>query len=130
MSRNAEVVDRFVAAWGRRDVDAIVSHFTDDAVYVNVPLEPVHEGRDAIRRAVEGFVAMGDAIEFVVHHTAENPETGVVMNERTDRFLIDGKWMEAAVMGVFEFRDGRISAWRDYFSLADYERFQARLEGH
>ena len=41
------------------------------------------------------------------------------MNERTDRAKIDGVWREVRVMGVFEFRDGRISAWRDYFDAAE-----------
>jgi len=119
MSRNTAIIDSFVEAWGARDVDRIVSHFTDDAVYVNVPIEPVHKGRDAIRQAIEGFVAMGEDIDFIVHHTAENPATGVVMNERTDRFKIGGEWMDAAVMGVFELRDGKIAAWRDYFDMAE-----------
>ena len=127
MSRSTDVVARLIAGWEARDVEAIMGCFTDDAVYVNVPLEPVYRGTAAIREAVEGFLAMGEAIDFVVHHTAENPETDVVMNERTDRFLIRGRWMEAPVSGVFELRDGRICAWRDYFDTADFESFQAQL---
>jgi limonene-1,2-epoxide hydrolase len=127
MSRNTDVVERLIAGWEARDVEAIMSCFTADAVYVNVPLEPVHRGAAAIREAVEGFLAMGEAIDFIVHQTAENPETDVVMNERTDRFLIRGRWAEAPVSGVFELRDGRICAWRDYFDAAEFERFQALL---
>ncbi len=129
MSANTATVDRMMAGWQALDVDAVMDCFTADAVYVNVPLEPVHEGAAAIRAAVEGFMAMGEAIEFVVHHTAESPATGVVMNERTDRFRIRGEWLEAPVVGVFELRDGRISAWRDYFDASDFERFESRLEG-
>ena len=128
MSRNTEVVDRMIAGWEALDVDAIMACFTEDAVYVNVPLEPVHRGTAAVRAAVEGFMAMGEKIDFIVHHTAENPATGVVMNERTDRFFIRGEWLEAPVVGVFEVRDGRISAWRDYFDAGEFARFQARLE--
>ena len=128
MSRNTDVVERLIAGWEKRDVDAIMRCFTEDATYVNVPLEPVHEGTEAIRAAVEGFLSMGDEIEFIVHHTSENPETGVVMNERTDRFLIRGDWMEAPVAGVFELREGRICAWRDYFDASEFTRFQAQLE--
>lgn len=128
MSRNTDVVEALIAGWESRDVDAIMRCFSDDAIYVNVPLAPVHEGAAAIRAAVEGFLAMGEKIDFIVHHTAENPESGVVMNERSDRFLIRGRWMEAAVMGVFELREGRICAWRDYFDVSEFERFQAQLE--
>ncbi|MET0473326.1 MAG: limonene-1,2-epoxide hydrolase family protein, partial [Mycobacterium sp.] len=30
----------------------------------------------------------------------------------------DGRRIDLPVMGVFEVRDGRIAAWRDYFDLA------------
>jgi limonene-1,2-epoxide hydrolase len=63
---------------------------------------------------------MSEAIEFVVHHSTENPATGVVMNERTDRFKMGDKWVEAKVMGVFELKDGKITAWRDYFDLGQF----------
>jgi len=129
MSANTDVVLRLIAGWEARDIESIMACFSKDAVYANVPLEPVHEGLSAIRAAVEGFLAMGEEIDFIVHHTAENPETGIVMNERTDRFRIRGEWMEAPVSGVFELRDGRIRAWRDYFDTGDFERFQAQLEG-
>jgi hypothetical protein len=40
---------------------------------------------------------MAMQIEFVVHHqTTAGP---VALNERTDRFEIDGKWVEIRVMG-------------------------------
>lgn len=40
------------------------------------------------------------------------------MNERTDVMRRqDGGEIELPVMGVFEVRDGRISAWRDYFDM-------------
>jgi limonene-1,2-epoxide hydrolase len=28
-------------------------------------------------------------------------------------------------MGVFEYKDGKISAWRDYWDLADFQRQMA-----
>jgi limonene-1,2-epoxide hydrolase len=129
MSRNTDVVDQLIAGWKARDLEAIMRCFTDEAVYVNVPLQPVHQGSAEIRAAVQGFLAMGEQIDFIVHHTAENPSTGVVMNERTDRFRIRGQWLEAPVVGVFELRDGRICAWRDYFDSQEFARFQALLEG-
>ena len=42
-----------------------------------------------------------------------------MFNERLDRFLIDGRWVEVAVTGVWEVRSGVISLWRDYFDLAE-----------
>ena len=126
MSQNTDLIDRFVAAWKRRNVDEIMSFFSDDAVYTNIPIDPPNEGKEAIRKTIEGFVGMAQAIEFVVHRTAENPGAGLVMNERTDRFRMGDRWIEARVMGVFELRGGKIAAWRDYFDLAE---FQSQMSG-
>ncbi len=126
MSANSEVVDRFIAAWKTRDLELIMSFFHDDAVYTNVPIDPPNRGSEAIRTMIGGFLGMAQAIEFVVHRSAENAAAGIVMNERTDRFLIGERWVELPVMGVFELRDGRIQAWRDYFDLG---QFQAAMGG-
>ena len=70
-----------------------------------------------------GFLGMAQAVEFVGHNQAENTATGVVMNERTDRFHRQGgRWAALRVMGVFELRGGKILAWRDYFDLAEVQR--------
>ena len=126
MSQNTDVIDRFVKAWSHKDIDELMSFFTDDAVSTNSPIDPPSEGLEAIRKTIEGFAGMAEAIEFVVHASAENPETNTVMNERTDRFKIGERWVEARVMGVFELRDGKISSWRDYFDLAE---FQSQMAG-
>ena len=116
MGRNSEIVSAFIAAWSERNVDKIMGFFTDDAVYANVPIEPENRGKEAIRKAIDGFASMAGAIEFVVHQQAETPQ-GAVLNERTDRFKLGDKWIELPVMGAFELRGGKISAWRDYFDL-------------
>ncbi len=47
--------------------------------------------------------------------------------ERLDRFLIDGKWSQFSVMGIFELQDGRITHWRDYFDSAQVEAAKATV---
>ena len=76
MSANTELVDRFIAAWKTEDVDHIVSFFHDDAVYTNVPIDPPNRGIEAIRTMIGGFLGMAQAMEFVVHHSAENAAAG------------------------------------------------------
>jgi limonene-1,2-epoxide hydrolase len=125
MGADASVITDFIAAWSTGEIDRIMDFFHEDAVYTNVPIDPPNRGVAAIRQTIETFVGMAEAIEFVVHASAENPTSGVVMNERTDRFLIGGKWIELPVMGVFELRDGKISAWRDYFDLAQFQQAMA-----
>jgi limonene-1,2-epoxide hydrolase len=45
-----------------------------------------------------------------------------VLTERVDRFVFGETPVAVPVMGAFEIRDGKISAWRDYFDLASMTR--------
>lgn len=118
-SPNEKLILEFCDAWKERDVDAILAYFHDDAVYHNIPIEPA-VGPEAIRAVVEMFVPPADAIEFEVHHIFSNPSGDIVFTERTDRFVIGGKTIDLPVAGVFELRDGKIAAWRDYFDLQTF----------
>ena len=105
--------------WGTLDLDAIIDHFTEDAAYANVPMGPPNVGKPAIRAFIETFIGSTTSINFVVHHQVEDAN-GIVMNERTDILVMGGKKVELPVMGVFELRGGKISAWRDYFDMAAF----------
>jgi limonene-1,2-epoxide hydrolase len=43
--------------------------------------------------------------------------SAVVFNERTDRITLNGRPVTLPIAGVFEMREGRIVAWREYFDL-------------
>jgi limonene-1,2-epoxide hydrolase len=115
---NETVLLEFCDAWVARDIDAILGFFTDDAVYHNMPLEPA-VGLDAIRAVLDMFVPPSDEIEFVVHHMFSDGGD-LVFTERTDRFVMGAKTIELPVAGIFELRDGKIAAWRDYFDLQSF----------
>ena len=114
---NEDVVRAFCDAFGRRDVEEILSFFTDDAVYHNIPMAPAR-GRDAIRTTLETFVPGSPEIEFVVLHMASAGP--VVFTERVDKMTFGGNRVELPVAGVFEVDGGRIAAWRDYFDLQQF----------
>jgi limonene-1,2-epoxide hydrolase len=113
------LVREFCAAWSRRDIDALLGYFTDDAVYHNMPMAPV-SGKNSIREVLNMFVPGADAIEFEMLRVAARGS--VVFAERVDRFRMGGKQVEVPVVGVFEIRNGRIAAWRDYFDFATWQR--------
>ena len=119
MQNNADITNDFIKAWCDLDIDAIMGHFTEDAVYTNIPMGPPNEGKANIRAFIEGFIGSASEISFTVHNQVEGAN-GIVMNERTDRLNLGGNVVELPVMGVFEFRDGKISAWRDYFDMAAF----------
>lgn len=114
-----ETVTRFCEAWEEVNLDRIVAFFSDDAVYHNIPLAPI-TGREAIRDTIAGFTGGIDRIEFEVRHAAVNGEGNVVLTERVDRFFSPDRTAELSVMGTFEVADGLITAWRDYFDLAQF----------
>jgi limonene-1,2-epoxide hydrolase len=120
MSRNLDIVRSFIEAWSRNDLDELMSFFAPDCVYHNIPVAPVR-GLEATRATLKGFASMATKIEWVLHQIAETA-TGVVLTERTDRFQMGGRWVELPVMGSFELQGGKISAWRDYFDLAQFQR--------
>ena len=108
------IVREFCDAWSRSDLDEIMSYFAADAVYHNIPMDPV-VGTDAIRTFIEGFTAMVDRIEFEILHLAVNEN--VVLTERVDTFVRPAGSVGLPVMGTFELTDGKITAWRDYFDM-------------
>jgi limonene-1,2-epoxide hydrolase len=112
-----ELVRRFCEDWSAGDYDALLEYFTDDAVYHNIPVDPV-VGRDAIRAMVGMFTAGVDRIEFEVRNIAAAGD--VVLTERLDVFVTGDHRIELPVMGTFEVRGGKIAAWRDYFDLNQY----------
>ena len=122
MSDNRAVVRDFIDAFNANDLERILAFFQPDAVYHNVPVSPV-QGIAAIRAVIRGFLGLASEVDWVVHHIAEGDD-GVVLTERTDRFLMKGRWVELPVMGAFDVRDGKLAGWRDYF---DMKQFQDQL---
>ncbi|MBI1186028.1 MAG: limonene-1,2-epoxide hydrolase [Alphaproteobacteria bacterium] len=123
MSRNVDLVLAFIAAWERRDLDAILAAVTEDVVYHNIPMQPV-TGRDAMRQALAPFLTPATAVRWAVRAIAEAAD-GAVLTERLDEFEFGPKRLAIPVMGIFELRDGLIAQWRDYFDLADFQRQMA-----
>ncbi len=120
MSVNTGIVTDFVKAWNAMDMERVMSFFAPEAVYHNMPLDPL-QGTEAIHGLIQSFAGMASEIHWTVHQIAETSD-GIVMTERTDRFLMGEKWVSLPVMGSFELREGKISAWRDYFDLNQFNQ--------
>ena len=112
------VVRSFFAAWPRRNMEEVLGYFTDDALYHNMPLEPV-TGKDGIREILNMFL-FSDQLEAELLHVA--PLGTLVFTERVDRMTLAGKRVVLPCAGVMEIRDDKIAAWRDYFDLATWQR--------
>jgi limonene-1,2-epoxide hydrolase len=112
-----EIVRRFCAVWSNVDPDEIAEFFTDDAVYHNIPMDPL-TGRDTIKSFIAGFAGGAEQIDFRVRNIVASGD--VVLTERVDVFVMPSGKVELPVMGTFEVRDGKIAAWRDYFDMKQF----------
>jgi limonene-1,2-epoxide hydrolase len=111
-------IRRFIEACVRADPDEFASYFTDDAVWWNSPWRAI-EGRDAIRETLRRGAQKMTALPWEILHVVA--EADVVMTERIDRFQVGDRRVSVPCMGIFELRDGKIAAWRDYWDLRQFE---------
>src|SRR5688572_7219610 len=103
MSDAIDLVQRFCDEWGKGpDVDALMGYFSRDAVYHNIPIDPV-TGVDAIRSTIQMFTTGVDRVEFKMVNIAGDGD--IVLTERVDVFTLPNVTIELPVMGTFEVRD-------------------------
>jgi limonene-1,2-epoxide hydrolase len=109
-----DVVRAELDAWSRLDINEIMSYFSDDAIWDNVPILAV-SGREEIRKAVRW------ALERTTHADIEIINlvaTGnVVLTERVDHLVVNNNSLDVRVMGAFDVFGSKITSWRDYFDV-------------
>ncbi len=115
MENPEQVVRQFCEAVSGMDAEQLRPFFSDDVFYHNIPMEP-SVGIDATIDMLAMFIGMCSSFRIDIHHLAVNGN--VVLTERTDTFVMGTTEAPLPVMGTFEITDGRITAWRDYFDMA------------
>ena len=115
---SVELIRQFIDVCVRADPDEFASYFTEDAVWWNSPWPPV-KGRDAIRETLRRGAERMTALPWEICHISSDGD--VVLTERVDNFLVQGIRVSVPCMGVFELRNGKITAWRDYWDLKQFE---------
>ncbi len=118
-SESIKFIRRFIEACVRADPDEFAGYFTDDAVWWNSPWPPV-KGRDAIRETLRRGAQAMQALPWEILHIVADGD--LVLTERIDNFTVRGARIRVPCMGIFELRDGKIYAWRDYWDLRQFER--------
>ena len=115
------VVRSFAGAWTRRDVDGICSMLSPDCIWKN-PTSPPYVGPEAIREVITGAIQRADAIEMDFLALSTTADGNAVLCERLDAMIYGEQRVPIPVMGIFEVRDGLITAWRDYFDQGSYRK--------
>jgi limonene-1,2-epoxide hydrolase len=123
IEQNLAAARRVCEAWNVMELDEFRSLFDPDVDYRNIPIDgDRHIGPDAVHQVLASFREKWDASLRVDNIAAMGD---VVMTERTETFKHKAgtkPGFDLPVMGIFEFRNGKITAWRDYF-----ERSHLRL---
>ena len=118
-----DAVRKICEHWVTMSLEDFQAVMTADCDYRNVPIEgDRHVGPEAAYAVLSQMGTKWDVDLEVVNLVGDER---VVLTERTEHFTRrDGSRAPFAlpVMGVFELRDGKVSAWRDYF-----ERSHLRL---
>jgi limonene-1,2-epoxide hydrolase len=114
-----ETVRAFIAAVTGGDQARAAELVADDIVYENVGFGPTSFEApvptiNGTKAAFEFLAPIKDA-EWVIHRDLRLGN--VVVNERTNKFTINGMRIEIPVAGIFEVVDGKITFWRDYCDM-------------
>lgn len=122
MASHVALVEDFIAAWHERDLDRIVTFLHPDIRYHNMPAEPI-DGLEATRKALGRLLDRVEDLRWDIRFVAEAPD-GTVLYEKTEHYLMGGRWVELPCMIALEFTDDLVSHWRAYFDIATWTRQQ------
>lgn len=123
-SANEELVRSFLAAMGRLDVPALSDLLADDATWWlagDLPVSGLYEGKPAV---IGDFLWSASALfepgslGFELQHLVSGAGTVVAEYVGTARSLANGKPYRNTYCTVFDCRDGKISAVREYLDTA------------
>jgi limonene-1,2-epoxide hydrolase len=116
---NAEQVVRAeLAAWDHLDVDEAMKYFAQDAIYDIGPSYPRLSGHDAIRKTLHAYFNRATECDLKILHLAVDGH--VVLMERCDHWIVNGKPMDTPVMGTYEVKNQKITAWIDTPVMGTY----------
>lgn len=119
IAANLAAVRRLCEQWPWLTVDEFHQLMALDCDYRNVPIAgDRHIGPTEARRVLSRIRETWN-VELSILSIAASDDR--VLTERTEDFVHrEGKKppFDLPVMGTFELRDGKITAWRDYFELS------------
>jgi limonene-1,2-epoxide hydrolase len=120
-------ISAFLDAWGdgeteSPDVNAIADGLAEDVVWhLWMPGGPVLRGRDAVVRDIDRQLKFATHMKCGVLNMSSTDRT--VITERLDSFRSGDVTVKHSLCAVFDLDEsGKISAWREYFDVADVDR--------
>lgn len=120
MTSHIDTTKRFFSAWARQDHAAVLALLHEDVAYQNMPFTEVLRGKQAIAAFMTKFGRGMQDIRVELRNIIESGD--VVFHEGTENYIRKGRPVSLPYVGVFEFNDGKIIGWRDYFDYATLEK--------
>ena len=108
-----QFIREMFAAWMRQDWNAATEVFTPDGEMLSMMMPDPWKGHDAIRAMCIDIGKHAKNININIKRIGVID--GQVFVERFDSFLWDGKTVGYPTVGVFEFENGKIKLWKEYF---------------
>lgn len=109
------VADEMIDAWNSMEWDRMFELFADDGILHSVMIDPV-AGKEAIRARLMPLLKNLERIELQVRN--KGIVNDVVMFERVDDFVYQGKQSRVPVVGIMEISNGKVNVWREYYDKA------------
>ncbi|MGB3049524.1 MAG: limonene-1,2-epoxide hydrolase family protein [Polyangiales bacterium] len=111
-----QVVEAFLSALERLDLDGAAALVSDDIRWINVPWKTSTNKKrfEKVLRAMFKDASRFEVQCFDIHERGD----GVVYTDRVDIFEGGGLTMHLPVQGEFRVKDGLVTEWVDRFSWA------------
>jgi steroid delta-isomerase-like uncharacterized protein len=128
------LAERYGEAWNRQDLDAIMDLHTEDSVFVAHAVgTPPAEGKQAVREAFAGYLALLPDINFAErslhvgddHWVLESTMTGTVaqaIEVEGEALGENGARVEIDCVDVIEVRDGLVASKQTYIDSLAMQR--------
>jgi steroid delta-isomerase-like uncharacterized protein len=128
------LAQRYGEAWNRQDLDAIMDLHADDCIFVaHAAGSPPAEGKEAVREAFAGYIAMMPDIDFAEralhvgedHWVLESTMSGTVeqaIELEGESFGTRGARVAVPCVDVIEVRDGLVASKHTYLDTLAMQR--------
>jgi len=111
-----ETVQSVINAWKKKDVETVLSHVSDDIVFFYAIGETPARGKAEMRALLSRLKDHQQDLNWRIKNSAETGN--MVMTEGVDEYTNPaGLRVQTPHMTAFEFTNGKISGWRDYFDF-------------
>jgi limonene-1,2-epoxide hydrolase len=111
---NVKLVKDFCAAWAKKDFATIESALADNVAVRWSERSPWINGKAMAFERMKGIMERQGVSKVELELVETYPKGPLVLNDRWDRTVRDGKMTQHRLASIFFVKDGKIVEWIDY----------------